>query len=264
MKKEPNKKAIGLFLVVGFMLLLAIIGQTIWHKMYDDEKDIFVMYFDESLSGLSEGSPVVLHGVEVGRVVKIKMMVDPETLAFQVPVYVRIRPVKELKERSFWAGFSQGEDLLKTLVEKGLRARLTTQSYLTGQMMIELVIAPDSPIHERAEMGSSKFPQIPTILSKSEELTKTLDNLQIQKMMDEFNRVVSALSEQLPVLLPALSDSAKSLDETLVKVSKSSDETIYNLNKTLSNISDAAQSIQNLADYLERHPESLIRGKRGE
>lgn len=264
MKKEPNKKAIGLFLVIGFALLFLIVGQTVWNKIYDDKKGIFVMYFDESLSGLSEGSPVVLHGVEVGRVVKIKMMVDSENLTFQVPVYVRIKPVKDLKEKSFWAGLSEGDDLLKILIEKGLRARLATQSFLTGQLMIELVIEPNSPINEKVEMGNSKFPQIPTILSKSEELTKSLDSLQIQKMLDELNHVMSTLSEQLPVLLPALSDGAKSLDETLTKVSKSSDETIYNLNQALSNISDAAQSIQNLTDYLERHPESLIRGKRGE
>ena len=40
MKKEPNKKAIGLFLIIGFALLLFIVGQTVWHKMYDDEKDV--------------------------------------------------------------------------------------------------------------------------------------------------------------------------------------------------------------------------------
>lgn len=264
MKKEPNKKAIGLFLVIGFALLLVIVGQTVWRKMYNDEKDIFVMYFDESLSGLSEGSPVVLHGVEVGQVVRIRLMADSENLSFQAPVYVRIKPVKEMKEKTFWPHFSRDRNLLKTLIDKGLRARLATQSFLTGQLMIELVIVPDSPIHEKTELTESKFPQIPTILSKGEELAKGLDNLQIQKMVNNLNLIIEELSKQLPILMPALSNSAQNLDNTLSKVSKASDETIYNLNKTLSNVSDAAQSIQNLADYLERHPESLIKGKKGE
>ena len=130
--------------------------------------------------------------------------------------------------------------------------------------MIELVMAPASQIQEKKELTASKFPQIPTILSKTEELSKGLDNLQLHKTIDQINRVMEVLEEQLPVLMPALSDGAKSLDTTLSKISKSSDETLFNLNKTLSDISDAAQSIQNLADYLERHPESIIKGKRGE
>ena len=264
MKKEPNKKAIGLFLVTGFMLLLAIVGQTIWRKIDNDEKGVFVMYFDESLRGLSEGSPVVFHGVEIGKVVKIKLMADAENLSFQAPVYVRLKPVALLKEESLWKRIGRNENLLHELIEKGLRARLATQSYLTGQLMIELVIVPGAPIHEKTELTTSKFPQIPTILSKGEELAKGLDNLQIQKMVNNLNQIMEELSKQLPILMPALSNSAQNLDSTLSKVSKASDETIYNLNRTLSNVSDAAQSIQNLTDYLERHPDSLIKGQRGE
>ena len=264
MKREPNKKAIGLFLIIGFALLLVIIGQTVWDKVSDDKKDIFVMYFDESLRGLSEGSPVVLHGVEIGKVVKIKLVTNPEDLSFQVPVYVWIKPIDSKQGKSLWARFARKENLLDELIQKGLRARLATQSILTGQLMIELVMLPGSPVNEKTELTPSKFPQIPTILSKSEELVKGLDNLQIQKIVNQLDHVLDVLGQQLPVLMPALSGSAQNLDSTLSKVSKTSDETIYNLNKALSNVSSAAQSLQNLTDYLEQHPESLIKGKRGE
>jgi paraquat-inducible protein B len=36
---------------------------------------------------------------------------------------------------------------------------------------------------------------------------------------------------------------------------------IYQLSETLEEISAAAESIRHLADYLERHPEALIRGR---
>ena len=42
MKKEPNKKLAGLFLIVGFTLFFALIGQTIWHKMMMDKEDIWI------------------------------------------------------------------------------------------------------------------------------------------------------------------------------------------------------------------------------
>ena len=71
MRKEPNKRAIGLFLIVGFALFLGLIGQSVLSKIYADRKDVVVMYFNESLQGLSEGSPIVFQGVEVGKVTRV-------------------------------------------------------------------------------------------------------------------------------------------------------------------------------------------------
>jgi len=36
---------------------------------------------------------------------------------------------------------------------------------------------------------------------------------------------------------------------------------IYRMNRTLDNVSDAAHSIQELADYLKRNPSALVRGR---
>ena len=76
--------------------------------------------------------------------------------------------------------------------------------------------------------------------------------------------MTETLGKELPVLLPTLTDSAKNLDKTLVRVSDNTEETLANLNETLHEVSDAAKSLQNLTDYLEQHPESLIKGKKGE
>ena len=43
MRKEPNKKAIGLFLIVGFALFFGLIGRSIWRKMAVDNEGVFVM-----------------------------------------------------------------------------------------------------------------------------------------------------------------------------------------------------------------------------
>ena len=97
MKKEPNKKVIGLFLLLGFFVLFALIGQSVLHKVVRDKKNIFVMYFDESLKGLSEGAPVVFRGVEIGKVINIKLVADAKNLTVLVPVYVRINPMGIIK-----------------------------------------------------------------------------------------------------------------------------------------------------------------------
>ena len=266
MKKEPNKKAIGLFLVIGFALFIGLIGQSVFHKIHADTKDMVVMYFNESLQGLSEGSPIIFQGVEVGKVTRIALVTNKDNLKFNVAVYARLKETDIISEGSLWEKLWKKEDFnfLEIMIEQGLRARLASQSYLTGQLRIDLVMLPDTEATIFESPKRENIPQIPTVLSKKEELSRGLDGLKIQEMVTQINHVTDVLGKELPILLPALRESTQNLDKTLSKVAGSSDDTISNLNETLRDVSDAAKSLQNLADYLERHPESLIQGKKGE
>jgi len=174
-------------------------------------------------------------------------------------------PFEDSEEASMWEKIWQTDDnLLDALIKRGLRARLATQSFLTGQLGIELVMLPDTEVEEVQEQNGENFLQIPTVLSKSEEFSKGFNQLKIGKTIERIGEITESLQKELPILLPAVTKSAQNIDKTMAKVEKSSDETISNLNRTLQDISDAAKSLQNLTDYLERHPESLIKGKKGE
>ena len=197
------------------------------------------MYFSESLQGLSEGSPIIFKGVEVGKVTQIHILADTDNYQFNAIVQARAKHIDVNRADSHWAEMLKKENFLDTLVAHGLRARLATQSYLTGQLMIELVMMPDAaePVHT---------------------------NIQIQETIVRINHVADILENDLPVLLTSLTQNSRNLNKTLEKVAAGSDETIANLNETLRDVSDAAKSMQNLTDYLERHPESIIKGKKGE
>ncbi len=268
MKREPNKKAIGLFLVIGFALFLGLLGQSVFHKIHADTKDLAVMYFTESLQGLSEGSPVIFQGVEVGKVTRIVLVTNKDDLNFHVAVYVRFKETDIISEGSLWEKIWKKEkedfDFLAHMIEGGLRARLASQSYLTGQLRIDLVMLPDTEINMFESPKKEHIPQIPTVLSQKEELFRGLNRIKIQETLEKINTVADTLGQELPVLLPALTNSSKKLDETLDRVAGSSEETLSNLNEMLHDVSDAAKSAQNLTDYLEQHPESLIKGKKGE
>ncbi len=268
MKKEPNKKAIGLFLVIGFALFLGLLGQSVFHKLHADTKDLAVMYFNESLQGLAEGSPVIFQGVEVGKVTRIVLVTNKDDLNFHVAVYVRFKETDIISEGSLWEKIwkkdKENFDFLSLLIKEGMRARLASQSYLTGQLRIDLVMLPETEIKMFESPKRENIPQIPTVLSAREELARGLSRLQIQEAVAQFNHVAGVLGKELPVLLPALTNSSKNLDHTLERIADSSEETLSNLNETLHEVSDAAKSFQNLADYLEQHPEALIQGKKGE
>lgn len=267
MKKEPNKKAIGLFLIIGFALCLGIIGQSIFHKIHADTKDLAVMYFTESLQGLTEGSPVIFQGVEVGKVTRIVLVTNKDDLNFHVAVYARFKETDIISEGSLWEKLWKKDkdfDFLDIMIKEGLRARLASQSYLTGQLRIDLVMLPDTEVKMFESPKKENIPQIPTVLSTREELARGFNALQLHKTLERINNVTEVLGKELPILLPALTKSAENLDQTLEKVAGSSEDTMSNLNEALHDVSDAAKSLQNLTDYLERHPESLIQGKKGE
>ena len=138
--REPNKKKIGLFLMTGIIVFVLVMGSFLKDKFFIDYSKQAVMYFDESIKGLNVGAPVVFKGVEIGKVSKIDLIETGKGLDFRIPVYVQFNNsvITKSKDKKF---------ILDGLIEKGLRARLTTQSYLTGQLMIELEILPDTPLN---------------------------------------------------------------------------------------------------------------------
>ena len=268
MKKEPNRKIVGLFLLIGFGLFLCLIGKSVIDKMQSDTKDLAVMYFDESLPGLSEGAPVIFHGVEVGKVARIVLVTNKDDLNFHVAVYVRFKETDVISEGSLWEKLWNKEkeefDFLTIMIKEGLRARLASQSYLTGQLRIDLVMLPGTEAVMFDSPKTDNIPQIPTVLSQKEELVRGLNRIKIQETLEKINTVADTLGKELPVLIPTLTKSAENLDQSLSKIAQSSEDTMSNLNESLRNVSDAAKSIENLTDYLEQHPESLIKGKKGE
>ena len=50
MSQEPNKKKIGLFLLLGIIVFFLIIGQSVLSRFKVDNKQIAVMYFNELFS----------------------------------------------------------------------------------------------------------------------------------------------------------------------------------------------------------------------
>ena len=264
MSQKPNKKAIGLFLLIGMITFVLIIAQSIINKFWTDDKYITVMYFDESVKGLNVGSSVMFNGVEIGKVIKIEIISNPHDLTFKIPVYAQLHPISNFKEDSFWEIFGKDKNTLDLLIEKGLRAQLQTQSFLTGQLMIELSMMPDEAPKTPYTEGdrNDDIPEIPTVLSPTGALSRGIQNLPIKRTFDRLDRILTTMENNVPVLIPALTKTAQNLEKISGKIEPATTETIENLNDTLYNISDAMKSFRNLTDYLEQYPESLLKGKK--
>ncbi len=251
MRKEPNKKMVGLFMVVGIAVLTVIIGSSLQDKFFGDKAEEVVMYFEESIKGLNVGSPVVFKGVEIGKVSKIDLIANPNSLDFSIPVYAKM----DRQGISSIGEFNTKQEVLDALIQKGLRARLTTQSYVTGQLMVEFEMLPETPIVLKNK--NPDFMEIPTALSPMGELSKGLQALPIRQSVESFNQFFDGLNKEMP----RINKIVTKIDKVVSDNSQASADTVNNLNKAIVNIGEAAKSFRNFSDYLERHPEALLKGK---
>ncbi len=255
-------------------------------KQPDKVVDEYLLVFDGSVRGLSVGAPLDFRGITIGEVVRIGVSIDPATLTFHMPVLVKLFP-RRLAARHFTGGILPPAESvavrrgrIRQLVEKGLRAQLRSGNLLTGQLYVALDIFPDAP---KAKMDiASKLPEIPTIPGTFEELQETLtgivkklDKLQIEEIGADVRKALGSADETLKGadtllkrmdsdLIPDLRRALDSASLTLKNAENvlatgsplQSDllETLKELNRTLS-------SVRALADYLQQHPDSLLRGK---
>ncbi|MBR6409555.1 MAG: MCE family protein [Alphaproteobacteria bacterium] len=261
MKREPNRKAIALFLIVGLTLLAGLIVKNMVEQYIINRRNLVVLYFTESIRGLNVGSPVVYEGVTVGKVVKIEIKTDPKTLDFSIPVYIRFLQDNDFSHMTF-AENSSRRDFLEMLIDKGLRARLETLNLLTGQLMIDLFMDPNSePVYHDTEQDEKRL-EIPTTLSAFGNLARGIENLPLKQIIWRFDNVLKELEDSLPDLITTYEKVGEKLNQYVNKSIPQTNQSLNQLNQTLKDISGASKSIKNLSDYLERHPDSILKGKK--
>lgn len=257
MRRKPNNKLIGLFIVSGIALFALIIGMFVSEKIMNKNQDLLVMYFSESIKGLDVGSQVVFKGVTVGKVVKIDIITDVEELNFSIPVYMAFD--EDDSDIGTEEPLEDPHQVLQKLVAKGLRARLATQNYLTGQLMIELEFienAPEAVYHSAPE---SDVLEIPTVLSQIAEISQGIQEIPLRETFKKMNTFLDNLNNDLVPQMEKLLAEFSVIPERTRNVPIILD----GFNQALQNISGAAKTLGNLADYLERHPEALLKGKGG-
>lgn len=216
--------------VIG-ALVLVVIG-IIWlsgNALFQQELRAAI-YFQGSVNGLYVGAPVTFRGVPVGRVESIGIEVDRDTLTARIPVHVSIRT-----DAVHFA--SPGDDApfdLPTLVNRGLRARLLAQSFVTGQKYIELDFAPGTPA---VFSGSGRTPEIPALADRFGALIDQVAELPLRETVQDLRNTMQALQA-------TLAKTGATLDVASVEIASTAAEA----RKTLAHASSAMERIQGRAD----------------
>ncbi|MFM0733130.1 MlaD family protein [Paraburkholderia sediminicola] len=248
-------------------------------KRHDRIVDNYVLNFKESVRGLSVGAPVDFLGIVVGEVSGIHTSFDPVTKQFSIPVDIKLFP--ERFTSRFASGAAGGrlatdanrQQLAQTLVDHGLRGQLRTGNLLTGQLYVALDFFPNA---SKATMDWSAnppvFPTVPgglqslqdsvtTLIAKLNKIPfEAIGNDAHQTLRDAdalLKRLDSEVAPQATQTLAAAKAALDSANNALQPDSALS----QNTGDAMKELARTAAAFRTLADYLERHPEALIRGK---
>jgi paraquat-inducible protein B len=259
----------------------------------------YVLRFNESLRGLAVGAPVTYLGVQIGEVVDIGFDFEAERPNISPRVTITFYPERLLVfadasqqarvEKTLKSDDRRRNAFLQRLVDdRGLRAQLRTGSLLTGQLYVAFDYFPKAP---KARMVlNGKLPELPVVASglvdleaKLASILDKVDKLPLDQIATELRRDLASLDETLtgatglirrvdtelvPTIkadLEALRGAIGSMERTL----RNADATLLGpdapaqqeLRDALNEFTRAARSMRVFLDYLERHPESPIRGK---
>jgi paraquat-inducible protein B len=261
----------------------------------------FTMLFNESARGLAAGAPIDFRGITVGEVTAVRADVDRKAGTIILPIDVNIYPDR-LRRLSQHAAErvdpAVRRQLLSELVAKGLRAQLRQGSLITGQMYIALDFFPQASKASMKWAGAGSAAEFPTIPGARQELmtaiasvTAKIDRFPLDElgkdartMFASADRLLKSVNTDVtPDLRETLQSGTKLLQRLDTEVVIEARSTLVEARKALGSadkflsaeaplqqdtreamreIGRAAQAFRILADYLERHPQALLLGKR--
>jgi len=238
--RKANPTFIGAFVVGAVALVVA--GVVIFGSgKFFTETRKFVMFFEGSVKGLNIGAPVAFKGVKVGSVKEIRLFLDDRDLTLKIPVYVELEPKritqiqaggdpqKLLQEKGV-------STLIEFLVQEGLRAQLGMQSLVTGQLYVDLDFFHDKPL--RMVGAEPSVPEIPTIASSLEELSKTVERIPLEDLAQKLLAAIEGIdhfvnSQELKETVVHLNATVKDANSLVRQVADQVKPLASRLDKTL-------------------------------
>jgi paraquat-inducible protein B len=204
---KRNALLIGAFVIAALAMIVVAVLWLSGNNLFKKQQEAMIFY-KGNVTGLYVGAPVGFRGVTIGQVEDIGIEVDSATLKALVPVRVRLQA-----DALRFSGSKDTPVDLPALVQRGLRARLVAQSFVTGQKSIELDFVPDTP---STLIGDSSKPEIPALAERFGALIDQVAELPLRETVQDIRDTVKELRGTLTSVQHAL-DSAQTVLGTTSK-----------------------------------------------
>ena len=246
---------------------------------------LYHVAFTADGGGIGPGTVVNLQGTEIGEVTRVRLVYDPARRALYTDATLAIDPgvvsvagIPASDPAAHDAAVSAG---LEQLVARGLRAQILSASLLTGQKIVALdFVAGAPPARMRRVGGLAELPAAPAadlneILESLEETVHHIDQATagpqlrealtaLDETLSHLDRMTEELEPQTQALIASLraaSEAAQHTADAAGALLGANGRGSLDLPGMTREMTDAARSIRELAEYLDRHPEAILRGR---
>lgn len=256
-----NKKtslAIGAFILGAIVLVFIALLFFSGGRLFADKERV-MMYFDGSVQGLQVGAPIKLKGVVLGEITDIQINFQNDNKSVVTAVTADL-----VMKRINAQGTTASGKFIPEAINNGLRAQLNFQSLLTGLLYVELDFYPNS--EARTYNLQSSFPEIPTIATSFEEITKNFQEMNFKELAGNINKLVTQIngivaSGEIQTALNNFNKAAIAIDKTSTNLDKQAEELTAELKLTLNNanqfITQLNQNTPAIANSLNKSLASL-------
>jgi len=251
MSKKASPTLIGTFVLGAIILGVSLVIIFGTFKFFAKNEQ-FVLYFDESINGLSIGAPIKFRGVPIGTVKKIMIHFNQSDNSPHIPIIAEINTSRLMNELGLKHDLSDDE-VFKQVVNSGLRAHLETESFITGLYYIEMDDLLNAPRPVLIQQQPAIYKEIPTVPSALVEIrasaTDTLASIgkidfrtlssQLVKLLRQVNDGIGELqfaqiNDSLVDTLGALK--AKAESEEIDKAITTTTKTLEQIQMTINHI----------------------------
>lgn len=252
MSKKANPTIIGAF-VIGAITLVVVAVIFLGGGKIFRERQTFVTYFEGSIQGLRVGANVNFRGVRIGQVRKVYVRFDESMLEFDLPVIIELEAgaIRTVAGGSITS--SESGERITALIERGLRAQLEMESFVTGQLLIDLDFHPGTtPVFRDPKSAYQEIPTIPSdiqlALENMQEIVAKLKDLPVEEVLKNLTAAINGI-EKL-VNSPELANTLKGIDQ-LVNASETQNLS-STLQKTMEKLDSTASEVKTLVQNIDQ------------
>jgi paraquat-inducible protein B len=273
-------------------------------RLYDNQDDaqqdphgptlLYRVNFTGAAAGaVGPGTTVQMLGTAIGQVTEAHLQYDDQAQLMLTRVTLQIDPsrIEIVHRRTAAAAETAAADpaaafraRLANLVTRGLRAQVTTANFLTGIKVISLDMVRDAPparieqVDGYAQLPSGSSTDIADILAGVKSVMYHIDSVtagpelghaikELDRTFTNLDRITADVQPQIKPLIDSLRETADAAQQTLQAARHmlgTSASSGTDLPRLIRELTEAARSIRALTDYLDQHPEALIRGRKGD
>lgn len=259
MASNRSYTVIGLFMLGAIALIVVGILALGGNRIFSNSRQA-IIFFDQSVLGLTNGSKVLFRGVQVGTVKNVQLRLDPQIGKARIGVTIEMAGNNTVMMN----GSPTSDDVTtEELVERGLRAQLVVWSYVTSQLAVNLDFMPDTEPQFAVDRSDVELAEIPAVPSEIEQLKDTVTGLPWEETLQTVNETMESvvtLANDMDQLLNRMGPNLEKTTSTTREAIAAARDAVYMNSQQFEKTLESVRALtDNVNTQIESRDEQLSR-----